>query len=274
MEAQNAYVTSLYSPGDWAAAKIKILGDPDFLTSNPPGGLNEVYNQFYRNDRTINANGGQVFIEIDFAEGVDYNNDTGTMDINSSIFITDYPPAAKIEGICYQVIDVKSTFNNGSFVQEINANAVTTFPAAKIALAPPGRGANSEGTAGEAEARENLAAQTGAASAAQAGLSAQATASNQITAPAAGAVATQASFSDEQLKWLGGADQTDPFIIARMKAAVPDSASAGTSVSDNPSAPDAVANDDASYTASENNMLPANNDGGREDSQTDRASGS
>lgn len=160
MDAQNAYVTSLYDPGGWAQAKIKILGDPDYLTTNPPGGLNE-YMQFYHPDMTINANGGSVFIELDFAEGVDYNNSRGTMDINSSIFVTEYPPEAGVQGICLRVITVKSTFAGGSFTQEVDCimeYALFTGRNADAARAPAtelGRGASSEGNAGEAEAQLN-----------------------------------------------------------------------------------------------------------------------
>ena len=266
MDAQNAYVTSLYDPGGWVTAKIKILGDPDFLTVNPPGGVNDVYSQFYHTDRTINANGGQVFIEINFTEGVDYNNTTGTMDLNSDIFIRDYPPEAMIEGVSYEVLEVKSTFNGGSFIQEITANAVTNLPAAtktatdaaRPVLAPPGRGASSEGNAGEAEARENLAAQTGEASAAQAGLAAQAAAS-QITSKAAPAVTAFNAAKDSQLyNATQGADTPAGYSPAR------DSAAANE-----------VANDDAAVKASDLSVYPANNpDAGRENlSQTDRASG-
>ena len=266
MDAQNAYVTSLYDPGGWVDAKVKILGDPDFLTSNPPGGINDLYNQFYHTDRTINANGGQVFMEISFSEGIDYNNNNGTMDLNSSIFITDYPPEANIEGICYIITKVTSTFVNGAFTQEIIASAVPNLPAApktaaasgRPELAPPGRGASSEGNAGEAEARENLAAQTGAASAAEAGLAAQAAAS-QITSKAAPAVTAFNAAKDSQLyNATQGADTPAGYSPAR------DSAAANE-----------VANDDAAVKASDLSVYPANNpDAGRENlSQTDRASG-
>ena len=36
--SQNQYVTSLYSPDSYAAAKIKLLGDPDFLVQEWRGG--------------------------------------------------------------------------------------------------------------------------------------------------------------------------------------------------------------------------------------------
>jgi hypothetical protein len=169
MVAQNAYVTLLIDPGGTVVAKIKILGDPDYLTCNSPGGIKEPYNQFYNErDMTINANGGQVFIEIDFKESKDYAKPDGSinglMDINSNImFNWKYPPEANIQGIAYKLNTCVSTFSNGTFTQQLEANLVTDWPAlkkaavdaARPALAPPGRGASSEGDAGEAEAQLN-----------------------------------------------------------------------------------------------------------------------
>ena len=129
MEAQNNYLTSLYDPGAYAVAKITILGDPDFLIQDSPSTLNQVYSRFYGNDGyTINANGGQVFIEIDFKEAVDYNNDSGLMDINSSILFWKYPEniSKQIHGVSYMVTTVSSTFSGGKFKQLIEAT-VNTF---------------------------------------------------------------------------------------------------------------------------------------------------
>jgi hypothetical protein len=133
-QAQNIYVTSLYDPGSWAEAKLQILGDPDFLMCDSPGSINDAYNKFYGTDGfTVNPNGGQVFIEIKFNEGVDYARPDGTidglMDINSSILFWDYPPAVakKIKGVSYLVLGVISSFSKGTFVQDITA-AINTFP--------------------------------------------------------------------------------------------------------------------------------------------------
>jgi hypothetical protein len=46
MEAQNAYMTSLFDPGAYAKAKISILGDPDNLTQETPSSINDVYRHF------------------------------------------------------------------------------------------------------------------------------------------------------------------------------------------------------------------------------------
>ena len=133
MEAQNSYLTSLLDPGSYAEAKITIMGDPDFLVQESPGSVNDVYNQFYGTDGyTINANGGQVFIEINFKEAQDYSNSTGLLSINESILFWKYPSAilkdiaSRGGGISYMVIKVTSIFKGGKFTQDINCS-VNTF---------------------------------------------------------------------------------------------------------------------------------------------------
>ena len=127
---QNAYITSLYSPDSYAQAKIKILGDPDFFIEDHRGGPNEPYQRFYGNDGfRINANGGQVFFEIDFKEAIDYNDTTGVMDINESILFFKYPDWVKdkVKGVSYKLIKVKSNFNDGVFTQTLEA-VINSFP--------------------------------------------------------------------------------------------------------------------------------------------------
>jgi hypothetical protein len=130
MQAQNSYVTSLYDPGAYASAKLKILGDPDFLVVESSTSINQLYSRFYgSNGYTVNANGGQVFIEVDFKEAVDYKNSTGTLSINDSILFWQYPAeiAKQIKGVSYQVRQVTSVFNGGRFVQDLDL-IINTFP--------------------------------------------------------------------------------------------------------------------------------------------------
>jgi hypothetical protein len=140
MEAQNSYISSLYDPHSWAEINITILGDPDFLMRETATGVNEVYKQFYQSDSfTINPNGGQVFIEIAFNEGIDYgatingndiipsDNGTGVMTINDSIFFWDYPDSVKtgpnaLKGVSYQVRECESVFKGGKFTQTLQLN--------------------------------------------------------------------------------------------------------------------------------------------------------
>jgi hypothetical protein len=130
-------MTSLFDPGSYAQARIQILGDPDYLMRETATGVNEVYKQFYQSDSfTINPNGGQVFIEIAFNEGIDYgatisgndiipgDNGTGVMTINDSIFFWDYPDNIrnKIKGVSYQVRECESVFKGGKFTQTLQLN--------------------------------------------------------------------------------------------------------------------------------------------------------
>jgi len=126
---QNQYVTSLYSPDSYAQAKIKLMGDPDFLVQEGRGSTDAVYQRYYGDDGfRVTANGGQVFIEIDFKESIDYNDETGVMDLNSSILFFKYPPAlAKtIKGVSYKVVTVNSNFEGGKFTQELSC-VINTF---------------------------------------------------------------------------------------------------------------------------------------------------
>lgn len=128
-QAQNSVLTSLFSPGDYALSKITINGDPDYLMTESPSSLNNVYRQFYGKGFTINPNGGQVFIEIDFKEGTDYNNTDGTLDINESILFWNYPKQVRniVKGVSYMVREVTSNFSRGRFTQELSCN-INTFP--------------------------------------------------------------------------------------------------------------------------------------------------
>ncbi len=142
MASVNSVRTTLYDPGSFATAKINILGDPDYLmqeVATTSTGLNKAYSRFYEDGGfTINPTGGQVFIEIDFKEGVDYSSDEftdslvgvdglqsvgGTLAINDSILFWDYNPEAQkiIKGISYKLISVTSRFSKGAFTQTLSA---------------------------------------------------------------------------------------------------------------------------------------------------------
>jgi len=128
-EAQNSVVTDLTSPGDWAEAKLEILGDPDWLSNPTPTG-NETDKSFYGPDGyTVDFNAGQVFIEIKFLEAVDYDHNKGVMNLNDKILFWDYPVsiAEKLQGaISYRVITIKHNFRAGKFTQELTC-AINTF---------------------------------------------------------------------------------------------------------------------------------------------------
>jgi hypothetical protein len=80
LAAQNSYITSLFDPASQAEAKIQILGDPDFIMTDSGYSEEQLYKKFYGADGfTINPNGGQVFVEIDFKEAVDYSSDGASL---------------------------------------------------------------------------------------------------------------------------------------------------------------------------------------------------
>jgi hypothetical protein len=153
LDAQNNYVTSLADPSALAEAKITIIGDPDYLMQTASSSISSVYSKWNGNDGfTINPNGGQTFIEINFNEPVDYNTDTGILDINDRILFWKYPDSVKdmIQGIAYMIKDVTSTFSKGKFEQLISST-IATFnesnkDAAKTAAAErPGGGTGKPG---------------------------------------------------------------------------------------------------------------------------------
>jgi len=131
-ESQNTYMTSLYDPAAYTDVKIDILGDPDYLMTEAAPSVNEPYNQSYSNENyTINPNGGQIFIEVNFNEGVDYDNQTGLLKVNESILFYDFGYAVpdNIDGVCYQVKQVNSSFSKGKFSQQLLCT-IMTFPRA------------------------------------------------------------------------------------------------------------------------------------------------
>jgi hypothetical protein len=155
MEAQNAYMTSLFDPGAYTKAKVTILGDPDYLVQETPASVNQVYNQFYGSDGfTINPNGGQVFIEIDFKEAVDYTNSDGLLNINESIYFWNYPAAVanKVKGVSYMVLDVEHSFKSGKFQQTLTC-CINDFPGVL--------GTPAEALGGRANITDKTAARTG-----------------------------------------------------------------------------------------------------------------
>ena len=187
-EAQNTYITNVKSPGDWATAKITILGDPDFLMGETVSTVGAVYDKFYgTNGYTINANGGQVFIEIGFKEAVDYENSTGLLAINEELMLWEYPASVRKElgsKISYRVITVTSLFSKGSFTQDLACN-INTFPEATTAAATIStqrQGREEDGPTRIGKPGESLMAQTAASTAVTGSASAAVIASSSFAA--------------------------------------------------------------------------------------------
>jgi len=133
LEAQNNYITNLTDPGSWSEVKLSIIGDPDYLMQTSTSSISQVYSKFNGSDGfTINPNGGQVYIEINFREPKDYDINTGLMNINKSIIFWKYPDDIKdkIKGIAYMLYEVVSRFSKGKFEQDMTGT-IATFDSAK-----------------------------------------------------------------------------------------------------------------------------------------------
>jgi len=116
--------TSLYSLADSVKNKLLIMGDPDYLMTRigVAGNVTAPKEAVYGPDYSINPLIGQIFIEINFYEGVDYDTQTGLLKINKNIEFYQYPKTIKdkISGIVYMVLSVVSTFSKGKFTQELD----------------------------------------------------------------------------------------------------------------------------------------------------------
>ncbi len=138
IEPQNNYIRNLIDPVAAASAKITILGDPDYLMETSTSSSATVYSKFNGKDGfTINPNGGQVFIEIDFDEPNDYNMKTGLMNINEKIRFWKYPDSVKdkIQGLAFMLTEVSSRFSKGKFEQDLTG-VMAQFDSAKATANP------------------------------------------------------------------------------------------------------------------------------------------
>lgn len=145
-ELQNNIKTFLYSPADQLKAQLKILGDPDFLMPVEAGSIQQALELWYGDDYSINANTGQVFIEVGFKEVEDYDNASGLLKPTNNVKFWNYP--AEIEEVSqgrmiYMVTQVTSKFSRGVFTQDLKtilpdftANTDNTAPKARDPEAP------------------------------------------------------------------------------------------------------------------------------------------
>lgn len=156
LQTQNSYISSLYDPGAWAETQMTIIGDPDFLMQPAASSIIEpntdwLIDQFYGTDGyTVSPNGGQVFVELNFKEPNDYDNNTGTMNINQYVNIYPHPTYIQKDidsrgngagGIALMLTKVVSKFNKGSFQQDLTAIAAV-FPPGPEELAAANAAAN------------------------------------------------------------------------------------------------------------------------------------
>jgi hypothetical protein len=130
----------MYSLSDQAEAKIKVLGDPDYIMSQigisqesgdsqtTRGQLEATQSakSLYGPDFTINPMSGQVFIQIVFNVASDYD-ESGLMDVSDKIQFYENNDVERsgIKGLVYKVNQVQSSFSRGSFTQQLDCVIVT-----------------------------------------------------------------------------------------------------------------------------------------------------
>jgi len=162
----------LFSPGDLANTKVKIIGDPDWIQQGSlfkeiKEGENtvEVLTGFAP-DGSISFETGDVLFEMVWQRPEDYNIDTGLADPYSGAYSGNANTTREaIQSRTYYAVKVLSEFRSGKFEQTVEGT-LFQFPKPKPKPSA-GAGASAsasanDGDAGEAEARANMA--SGAAS--------------------------------------------------------------------------------------------------------------
>lgn len=123
--------TYLYQPKDQLEAKIRILGDPDFLMPATTGTIGQMLTKWYGPDFTINPNSGQVFIEVIFNQVQDYSNSSGLLIPNGNVYTNNFGSTGKalsqiVKGTVFWVTKVTSHFSRGKFTQDFTV-AIPNF---------------------------------------------------------------------------------------------------------------------------------------------------
>jgi hypothetical protein len=113
----------LYSPGDLATARMKIIGDPAFLQQDIVAtGLNNQSFNFrpFNDDGSINFNSSQVVFDIIWNQPDDYDLDTGV--------VNPYRASGRAKQYnAYILTEVKSHFSRGRFEQDIEGKLLIEY---------------------------------------------------------------------------------------------------------------------------------------------------
>lgn len=126
-DIQQEVKANLYSLADRTRAKIKILGDPDYIMTGigvdqtAKSRSSSSVSRYYNPDLSINPFSGQVLVEIKFYSPEDYT-DQGLLDAKGLVqfYETTAPIEAGITGVVYRVLTVESSFSRGVFTQTLD----------------------------------------------------------------------------------------------------------------------------------------------------------
>jgi len=135
-EAPANAADSLYSPSDTIRSKLIIIGDPDWIqqgdlwsgVSGPVGAGSGADFNTVLPDGSINYETREPIYEILFNKPVDYNLNTGLMDVtekNVTVRGADGKMVSEAQiSYVYRAFTVDSIFSKGSFVQELEGAQV------------------------------------------------------------------------------------------------------------------------------------------------------
>jgi hypothetical protein len=134
----------LYSPATWADATLSIVGDPAWLQQGEASvGLERsVFFNAFLPDGTINYESRQILFELAFNTPVDYNYETGLMDVGENNYGVDpligrVPgedgPGRAAQNFVYIANEVTSDFKQGKFTQTLKGTALMLNHTSKTA---------------------------------------------------------------------------------------------------------------------------------------------
>ena len=161
----------LFSPGDLANCKVKIIGDPDWIQQGSlfkeiKEGENKVeVLTGFGPDGSISFETGDVLFEMVWQRPEDYNIDTGLADPYSGGYSGNTNTTREaVQSRTYTAVKVLSEFRGGKFEQTVEGT-LFMFPkpkssaGASASTAAAGASASTsanDGNAGEADARANI----------------------------------------------------------------------------------------------------------------------
>lgn len=111
----------LYSPTDYAQLRMEIYGDPAFIVQNDVFYGLGTYNDRFLPDGTINTDGFETLVEVNWNTIEDYDDTTGTAEIKQlEKKNTKQRDITGTDGIIYALTSITNKFSKGEFTQEIN----------------------------------------------------------------------------------------------------------------------------------------------------------
>lgn len=108
------FIANFSEAGSRFSAKLNVLGDPGFLIADPR-------DIAFNKSGEINPYARATYYEVNFNVGIDYNYDSGQLDISSKLKFNLTQDKPSESGMVFMVTTVTSNFNGGEFTQEIES---------------------------------------------------------------------------------------------------------------------------------------------------------